>query len=59
MTHTFRTQAFHIPKKGGIILTVKDPTATLDVWSVHDSLRVLRWPRSGQVRAWMIASTEG
>jgi len=55
MSRTFRTQYFLNSPAGGHVLSIEDPTASLDVWILPTKIAVMRWPRGGLVRAWTIA----
>ena len=51
----FSTRSFRVPAKGGRVLSIEDPTASLDVYVLPTKIAVMRWPRGGAVRAWTIA----
>ncbi len=54
MTRVFQILAFRVPPKGGRVLSIKDPAASVDIWIFPSKIAVVRWPRVGFVRAWTI-----
>ncbi len=55
MSRVFQILAFPPTPGGGRVLSIEDPTASLDVYVLPTKIAVMRWPRGGAVRAWTIA----